>query len=30
MAFGQGLPDWRFFTAFAGVSAGLWLQARAK
>lgn len=30
MAFGQGLPDWRFFTAFLGVSIGLALQARAK
>ena len=29
-ALGQPLPDWRFGVAFAGVSAGLWLQARAQ
>lgn len=27
-ALGQPAPDWRFYTALAGVSAGLWLQAR--
>lgn len=30
MAFGQGLPDWRFFVALAAVALGLWLRARGE